>query len=150
MSELEFPREVLIEMGNEIPPSSKVPSDVRAARNREVRQTPQRKPTTQIWHENELPICKAFCETTLSRDFWFNDDSIFLSISPQNQRTQNLHKLFSFYFLLFFLHYPNKTHLLITHEGTRPFGHMKEAKPSNFSLSWVSFCVYNLFSKKER
>jgi hypothetical protein len=33
---------------NEMPPNSKVPSEVRAAKNKEVRQTPLRKPTTQI------------------------------------------------------------------------------------------------------
>lgn len=33
---------------NEIPPNSKEPNEVRAAKNNEVRQTPQRKPTTQI------------------------------------------------------------------------------------------------------
>lgn len=38
------------------------------ARNKEVRQTPERKPSTQIWQGNELPICRALCETTLSRD----------------------------------------------------------------------------------
>jgi hypothetical protein len=48
-----FSNEVVAEVvlkeiaANEIP---KVPSDVRAARNREVKQTPQRKPTTHIWH----------------------------------------------------------------------------------------------------
>lgn len=32
----------------ETPPSSNVPNEVRAARNTEARQIPQRKPTTQI------------------------------------------------------------------------------------------------------
>lgn len=69
-SELEFhgdEEEAPIE--NEIPLNSKLPKEVRAARNKEVRQTPQRNPTTQIWHGNELPICRALCDTTLSRDF---------------------------------------------------------------------------------
>lgn len=61
VSELEFPAETPSEMvENESPPNSKVPNEVRVARNREVRPTPHRKPTTQIWHGNELPICKAF------------------------------------------------------------------------------------------
>lgn len=48
-SELEFPGVVPIEMEeNEIPPNSKLPNEVRVARNNEVRQTPQRKPITQI------------------------------------------------------------------------------------------------------
>lgn len=73
ISELEFCGEAPIEMAeNEIPPNSKEPNEVRAARNREVRQTPQRKPTTQIWQENELPIFKAFCETILSRDLRYS------------------------------------------------------------------------------
>lgn len=63
----------------ERPPNWKAPNEVRAARNKEVRQTPQRNPTTQIRHGNELPICIALCETTLSRDLWFKA-SIF---SPQ-------------------------------------------------------------------
>ena len=82
----EFPREM---EENEMPPNSKVPSEVRAAKNKEVRQTPLRKPTTQIWHGNELPICKAFCDTTLSRDFWFNGSvfiSFFLSKTREPQR----------------------------------------------------------------
>lgn len=67
ISELAFHGEFPIEMDeNEIPPNSKVPNEVRAARIKEVRQTPQRKPTTQIWQGNELPICRALCDTTLS------------------------------------------------------------------------------------
>lgn len=54
---------------NEKTPNSKVPNEVRAARNKLVRQTPQRKPTTHIWHGNELLICRALCETTFSRLF---------------------------------------------------------------------------------
>ena len=77
ISELEFHGEPPTEMAeNEIPPNSKEPKEVRTARNREVRQTPQRKPTTQIWQEMELPICKAFCETTLSKYFLFDEVSI--------------------------------------------------------------------------
>lgn len=48
-SELEFPAEEPSEIDeNERPPYSKVPKEVSAARKREVRQTPHRKPTTQI------------------------------------------------------------------------------------------------------
>lgn len=70
-SELEFHGDEAEEapIENEIPLKSKLPKEVRAARNKEARQTPQRNPTTQIWHGNELPICRALCETTLSRDF---------------------------------------------------------------------------------
>lgn len=57
---------------NKTGPKWKVPKEVKAARNREVKQTPERNPTTQIWQENELPICSALWETTLSIDFWFN------------------------------------------------------------------------------
>jgi len=76
----EFPREM---EENEMPPNSKVPSEVRAAKNKEVRQTPLRKPTTQIWHGNELPICKAFCDTTLSRDFWFSGSVFIFFLGPK-------------------------------------------------------------------
>lgn len=71
--EVEFPDELGIDdnVENERGPNWKVAKEVKAAINKEVRQTPQRNPTTQIWHGNELPICKAFCETTLSIDFWF-------------------------------------------------------------------------------
>lgn len=85
----EFPSEMA---ENEIPLNSKVPIEVRAARNKEVRQTPQRKPTTQIWHGKELPICRALCDTTFSRDFCPNGSIFFSSISltstSQNQKTQ--------------------------------------------------------------
>lgn len=57
---------------NKMGPKWKVPKEVKAAKKREVKQTPDRNPTTQIWHENELPICSALWETTLSIDFWFN------------------------------------------------------------------------------
>ena len=81
ISELEFHGEIPMEMDeNEIPPIAKVPSEVRAARTREVRQIPQRKPTTQIWHGNEFPICRALCETTLSRNFWFVGSIFFFNI----------------------------------------------------------------------
>jgi len=49
----------------------KVPKEVKAAKKKEVRQTPHRNPTAQIWQENELLICNALWETTLSIDFWF-------------------------------------------------------------------------------
>ena len=57
---------------NEKRPTSKVPKEVRAAKIKEARQTPQRNPTTQTTHGNELPNCRALCETALSKDFWFN------------------------------------------------------------------------------
>jgi hypothetical protein len=79
ISELEFHGE-LPSTGmaeNESPPNSKEPKEVRAARKREVRQTPQRKPTTQIWQGKELPICRAFCETTLSKYFLFDVSIVF-------------------------------------------------------------------------
>lgn len=70
IAELEFQEVIPLEDAeNEIPPNAKVPGEVRAARKNVARQTPQRKPTTQIWHGNELPICSALCETTLSMDF---------------------------------------------------------------------------------
>lgn len=45
-----------------------IPKEVNAARNREVKQIPDRKPITQTWHGNEVLINNALCETTLSRD----------------------------------------------------------------------------------
>lgn len=45
--------------------------EVRAARKREVRHTPHRNPITHIWHDNEFPICRAFNDTILSKDFPF-------------------------------------------------------------------------------
>lgn len=44
---------------NDIPQNSKFTRDVRAARNKEAKQTPQRKATTQIWNGNELPLWRA-------------------------------------------------------------------------------------------
>lgn len=68
--ELEFPWEIPIAIvGKETLLNPNAPKEVRAARNRVVRHTPQRKPTTQTWHGKELPICRAFCETTLSIAF---------------------------------------------------------------------------------
>ena len=76
----EAPRDLV---DNENPPNSKEPNEVRAARNKEVRQTPQRKPTTQIWHGNELPICKALCESTFSRDFWLDISILSSNLFPK-------------------------------------------------------------------
>lgn len=54
---LEFKGGISVEnVENEIPTKAEAPNEVRAARNNEVRQTPQRKPTTHNWHGNELPI----------------------------------------------------------------------------------------------
>lgn len=52
-----------------MPAKEAAPKEVRAARKREAKQTPQMNPTTQIWHGKELLITKAFWETTLSKDF---------------------------------------------------------------------------------
>lgn len=56
---------------NKMGPKLKAPKEVKAAKKNEVRQTPHRNPTAQIWQENELLICNVLCETTLSIDFWF-------------------------------------------------------------------------------
>jgi hypothetical protein len=98
ISELEFPEVIPFENAeNETPPNVEVPSEVRAAKKSVVRQTPQRKPTTQIWHGYELPICSALCETTLSMDFWFEVSIPFLpmlitqgKITPPNSPFQAL------------------------------------------------------------
>ena len=82
LGKVEFPDELLaIDMvENKMGLNWKEPKEVRAAMNREVRHTPQRNPTTQIWQGNEFPICKAFWETTLSKDFWFSGSiSLFCS-----------------------------------------------------------------------
>jgi len=65
---------------NEIPPNSMEPKEVSPARNREVRQTPHRKPTTQIWQGNELLIAKAFCDKTFCRPFCSSVSILFLSL----------------------------------------------------------------------
>ena len=55
--ELEFQLAIPFEkVENEIPPNTKVPNEVRAARESVVRQIPQKNPNTQIWHGNEFPI----------------------------------------------------------------------------------------------
>lgn len=54
----------------------KLAMEVRVAIMKEAIQIPERNPTTHIWHGNELLICMALWETTLSSDLWFDDASI--------------------------------------------------------------------------
>jgi hypothetical protein len=59
----------------------KVPKEVRVAKIKEAIHNPQRNPITHIWHGNELLICKAFWETTLSRvNLWWFNGSIFFTL----------------------------------------------------------------------
>jgi len=53
----------------------KLPKLPRIAKTKETIQSPQKSATAHIWHGNELLICSALWETTLSRgvvDLWFN------------------------------------------------------------------------------
>lgn len=70
ISELESQEAIPFENAeNEFPPKAKVPREVmRADRNNDIRQTPKRKPSTQIRHGNEFPICGE--TTDLSMDFY--------------------------------------------------------------------------------
>lgn len=115
LGKVEFPDELLaIDMvENKMGLNWKEPKEVRAAMNREVRHTPQRNPTTQIWQGNEFPICKAFWETTLSKDLWFSGS---ISLFFPSQR----------FFLSFFLYsksfphrpFSSSTVLLLTSNNT--------------------------------
>ncbi|KAL4576641.1 hypothetical protein LXL04_012738 [Taraxacum kok-saghyz] len=68
--------------------------EVRAARKREVRHTPHRNPITQILHENEFPICRAFNETILSNDFPFPIPSIFDDLLQYHHLQNKLNHIF--------------------------------------------------------
>lgn len=71
ISELEFQEVIPYEnVDGEIPPKTKVPSEVRAARKNVVRQTPQRK-LHKVGMEMSCPFAVLFVKSTLSMDFWF-------------------------------------------------------------------------------